>query len=856
MMINPREIFAVDRSLLAFLLNRYPVLLLACGSTAGILLDSVCTVPAMLWFVIAVVACGLLWRLPARHRWVVAAIVFVPVFALRHAYVRTVYDSASIFSYAIAESEPAVVRGVIDTTPTLKRHPLADQASRQDSSKWQTGLTVRLSAVRDGPKWANVNGRALVTVNAKLDELLPGDKIEVYGSLQQFSAPNNPGQFDLRDVYRRRQLHVRVNVDTADQIVPLESTGWSLNRLIAKIAVGSRQRLTKMTGESTAALAVALVIGQRGLVDDQTRDRLLVTGTAHLLSVSGLHLAIIVWMTKLIVSLLRFRQSVQIICIVAVCVAYTMLTGSRPPVIRAAVLVGMIMAAIWIRRPNQSVNALALAALCLLAYNPELLFSIGVQLSFLAVTTLITCGSRSRTRAVDQAVQFEAIMDTLADQSRPWVLRYGNFLLVWTKRAAWYSACVTVVSMPLVWMQFHIVSIISVFVNVVLSLMLMPALVLGVLTATCSLIWEPLGHVFGSGCHGMLWTMDAVIMWAANVPYGHFWLPAPPLWLVITFYVVAVYLMTLKPNRLSQQIRWGCFGGWTVIALLVSTSSSPIPDDTIEATFINVGHGTSVIIRDSHDQVWLYDCGRLANDSGSSRDIDEALWALGVTRLDTVFLSHADSDHFNALPGIVRRFQVNEIVTPPGMVAEQETALRKIRQVITQHRIPVHEIAADDRSQHDGLQHDGLQNDQRIKLSNLSLPCVVLHPPPHRVPGNDNANSLVLQIVCGQKSLLLPGDLEGAGTDAVLRIARPPPGGVLMAPHHGSLSPDATAISSWFRPSETVVSGGVRARRPAVSEMLSFSGSGVHVTATVGAVRVRIDQSGKICIQSWAKNPW
>ena len=77
-----------------------------------------------------------------------------------------------------------------------------------------------------------------------------------------------------------------------------------------------------------------------------------------------------------------------------------------------------------------------------------------------------------------------------------------------------------------------------------------------------------------------------------------------------------------------------------------------------------------------------------------------------------------------------------------------------------------------------------------------------------------------------------------------------------MAPHHGSLVLDASSVLQWSRPRETIVSGGVRARKPEVREMLAVTGSGVHVTSEVGAIRVRINRQGKLEVRSWAETPW
>jgi competence protein ComEC len=85
---------------------------------------------------------------------------------------------------------------------------------------------------------------------------------------------------------------------------------------------------------------------------------------------------------------------------------------------------------------------------------------------------------------------------------------------------------------------------------------------------------------------------------------------------------------------------------------------------------------------------------------------------------------------------------------------------------------------------------------------------------------------------------------------------RPPAGGVLMAPHHGSLTMRADAVLAWSRPSEVIVSGGSRAARVEVAQMLSVVGSGVHVTARQGAIRVRLPARGDSEIRHWLEHPW
>lgn len=826
------------------LCHRQPLLLFAIAAVIGVLLDwqlgGRSQLWGLVWLGLSAIAIIAIIAAPARFRRAAAILVWLPLAAALHSNSQHSYRRAGVLDHAGAIAEPTMLEGVIDVPAVLRRHPLADQPSRRGQSPWQTQLEVELSKIKLGRQFQATDGRVAVFVDGRVDQLRPGDEIRIYGSIERFTAPTNPGERDLRPVYRRRRLHARVRVDAPDQVVLLGKQSGGVQRMIAAVAAVSRDLLLRHTGSSTGPLAVALVIGQRDFVDRDTRDLLLVTGTAHLLSVSGLHLAIIVVLASCSAIVFGSNSFLRISWVILICLLYTAITGGRPPVMRAWVLVATFMFAIWIRRPSQPINTLSLAALLLIVINPKFVFSIGVQLSFLAVATLLRCGQGGGDNApgVELAIERERRMTALIDSSRWRPLLFLQRCCRGVGQLAWFSACVTAISLPLVWQQFHVISPVSVLANVLLGPLLFVGLASGVTTVAFGLVFDPLAMLPGFVCEISLRSMRWLIETAAAIPWGHFWLPAPPTWMVVVFYAVMAATLLLPQGKIGLSIRVGWIFSWLWVALWLATAAPPLDEGSVEATFVDVGHGTCVVLRFAEDDVWLYDCGRLGNDTGSSRDIDAALWKLGVTRLQGIILSHADADHFNALPGLLRRFSVAEIITPPGMLDEPEPALRKVRDAIGEAQVAVRELASGAAWRSGGH------------------PVSTLHPPLARLPGSDNANSLVLRVDCGGKALLLPGDLEPPGTERLIRIERPPPGGVLMAPHHGSLRMDAASVLQWSRPAETIVSGGRRARKPEVAQMLSATGSGVHVTSDVGAIRAVIDRHGDIEIRSWSDSPW
>ena len=94
----------------------------------------------------------------------------------------------------------------------------------------------------------------------------------------------------------------------------------------------------------------------------------------------------------------------------------------------------------------------------------------------------------------------------------------------------------------------------------------------------------------------------------------------------------------------------------------------------------------------------------------------------------------------------------------------------------------------------------------RLNVSNPDLEIDFLHPPRTGVVGRDNANSLVLRVQYGGQVILLPGDLESPGIEAVM--AEPPLDcDILLAPHHGSVRSDPPGFAAWCKPEWVVVSG-------------------------------------------------
>jgi competence protein ComEC len=193
--------------------------------------------------------------------------------------------------------------------------------------------------------------------------------------------------------------------------------------------------------------------------------------------------------------------------------------------------------------------------------------------------------------------------------------------------------------------------------------------------------------------------------------------------------------------------------------------SQPRP---LACNFVAVGHGVSVLVELPDGRNLLYDAGRLGSPLAGVRPISAVLWSRGISHLDAVVVSHADADHFNALPELLDRFSVGVVYVSPVMFEREPPAVKELHAAIKRRGIEIRKRSAGDHM----LESTGLT----IKL---------LHPTAKGVIGSDNANSIVLLIEYAGRRVLLTGDLESPGLDDVLD-EEPLDCDVVLAPHHGS----------------------------------------------------------------------
>lgn len=319
---------------------------------------------------------------------------------------------------------------------------------------------------------------------------------------------------------------------------------------------------------------------------------------------------------------------------------------------------------------------------------------------------------------------------------------------------------------------------------------------------------------------------------------GHTWLSAPATWWIVLWYCGLAAWAAWPRLRPATWISCLLVLLWLLVgAAEVAWRNTRLANGRLTVTFYAVGHGTAVLLEGPTGNAVLYDAGRQGPPGQIADFIASDLWNRGYRRLDAVIISHADADHFNALPNLVERFRPATAITARHFRESTAPLVVRMRRHLESHGTPPGSCAAG----------------RRLRL----LPGVtmdVLHPPASGVRGSDNANSVVLRIQYAGRRLLLPGDLEPPGVGLLLRQPAQKYD-LVMAPHHGSVHSQPERLAAWARPSWVVVSN----HQPAASGLRNVYrhwGSVVLDTASSGAIRIVIQADGRMDVHRWRLDPW
>ena len=218
------------------------------------------------------------------------------------------------------------------------------------------------------------------------------------------------------------------------------------------------------------------------------------------------------------------------------------------------------------------------------------------------------------------------------------------------RRLTLVSGAIWLLTLPLVMARFHIFNPIAVLINTAVWLPMAGALVSGLALLLCSMIPGPLAAVCAVFCNGLLGAVEWLVRFGEHVPYGHTWVPGPAEWWLIGLYAGLAVFAAFP--RLRPPLRWrlALLGAWTAAGVIIPWWTTD--RHGLRCTFLSVGHGESIVLELPDGRTVLYDAGRLSAPTSCCRIVSGYLWSRGLTHIDAVVLSHADTRSLQRLAGV------------------------------------------------------------------------------------------------------------------------------------------------------------------------------------------------------------
>lgn len=728
----------------------------------------------------------------------------------------------------------------------IVRAPTNEQGGR--TYLYVSAARAGLAASRMAP------AHGLVRITALGTHFRIGDEIRVTGRIRFPRNDGDPGEFDYRAWLMRQGIAATIFAASSEpaatpSIVILGHREVFPGSEIEAVRDRIGEFIDATLGYPENAEMRALIIGDRGGIDERLREPFALTGMAHLLVISGLHLGfvaaaaflsarVIMGFFPTLMALGYANKAGAIFAALAVS-AYASIAGGHVSTIRALVMVLAYALAVLIDRSRELLASLALAALVICFAIPGSTADIGFQLSFASVLVILL-GMR----------RFTAW----------WRWRYANPLAAEIQRsrlnrvAEWGCGYLAVSfwamlgTAPLTAFHFNQFSLIGVVANaVVVPIMGLGAVVAGLIAALASFVYLPVardllvaaGKLAEAGTYLARWFAGWPLAWARTftptalelaIAYGFLllWLTAP---LAGDEFLQLIRVGRRRPayDFVPTATRWRATGATILIAVLALDAGwwtyQRFFNPALRVTFLSVGEGDAAVVRFPGSRVMLIDGGgafRGTFDPGE-RLVAPYLWSNKIMHVDYIALSHPDRDHFGGLTFIVRNFAPSQFWTG-GASSDDESYSDLIEAVRT---AGVRQRICDSAN-------------PPMTIGGVNVRC--LGPLRDTPEIKHNNSSMVLRIAQGRSVFLFTGDLEAKGERELIHSGATLRAAILKVPHHGSATSSSPEFIEAVHPAVAIFSLGYlnQFHFPAAQVLARYRENGVKLFRTDddGAVSV------------------
>src|SRR5947209_2076455 len=623
---------------------------------AGILLEAWVSLPA---FALLAGACAallwliLLWR-DSQARLIMFIILWLLLGAWRFAIASPTGDAQAISAFiGTAQVE---VRGTVADEPKLSGRSRLLQIDVSGVSK------------NGGSTWQDAHGQLEAqTLGGEIENPYGsnyGDNVELQGKLQAPFPHSSPGIF-------ASMAFPRINVNRPGGN-PIIAALYQLRTTLATL-------ISQSLPQPEASLLIAILLSLHTPALKPLIPFFNETGTAHLIAPSGFKVTILAGLVFASTRWLYEKPGIQKIrmlpaqkrgnwrrwlataVVISSIAAYTLLNGAGPAALRAGIMGILLVLTPRLGRIYNIYTAMALAALLMSLFDPFVPWDAGFQLSFLGTLGIILL-----------TPPFQRLLHPIAR------LPLGHFIIeINAMTLAAQSA-----SLPILALNFNQISFIAPIVNILTVPLLGTVIFIGILMCVAGMLFAPLGILCGWVAWPVLWYIDHIVTWCAEIPYAYIQVSSLNSGLAWCYYAllslqrsVRLYKWPGKAQEhhttvppLFSRRTWYILQLSAALLVILATGATVLaaqPGGRLTITFLNVApanqppQGEAILITTPDGKTALVDGGLDATSLGQELDSRLPPWQRS---LDFVILTSPKSDHLNGLQDVVSRYQVGEVL--------------------------------------------------------------------------------------------------------------------------------------------------------------------------------------------------
>ncbi len=545
-----------------------------------------CETPGWAFAIAAMCSAGLaiLWRRQPSRRWPAVFLTFALLgawrYQLRPFVVCPSTTTLAAYNGSVAAPTRAVIEGVIVGYPDVRDtatiyHVRADTLILDGQARPVRG-DVRVEAPR-------------------YPVLAYGDRVRAGG---QLITPPSFDDFDYAAYLSIHGIHSLLRRARLERISP--DHGHPLWAALYRLRARGAALLNRVLPEPTAALANGMLLGIESGIPDAVDEAFKVTGTTHVIVISGSNIALL---TGVLMALLGrgLGRSRALFLVAALVMLYVLLVGADPPALRAGIMGVLYVIAIALGRVSTAYVSLCASALVMALLNPLALWDVGFQLSFAATLGLILFTAPLQARCERFCTRRFS-----PERARQITALLNDTLIV--------TLAAQILTLPLLVYYFGRLSLVALLANFLILPAQPPIMVGGMATLAVGLIWETLGRIAAVIPWLFLTYTVTVVRGLATVPLAAVETGALGRLLAVLYGVGLIGGLAWRHWPLLRRMmpapsaagRWLAVGG--ISGWLILTAVNQIPDGRLHITFIADAAGEAALVTTpTGRRVWLWD---------------------------------------------------------------------------------------------------------------------------------------------------------------------------------------------------------------------------------------------------------